>query len=532
MKCKTGIVVMYIFLLSLFVFAVMRLYTVACGKPASQVLSGQYSRKMTVTERRGAILDRNGKLLNLTEDGNICLVIPDICEDPKNEAEKLAKISEYSQSEIYDRLLRGIPFTLKTTRKYTSEAANSYICYKEGTVCAPHIVGYTDASGKGVSGIEKYFDDALTNTYNGKVVYRYRADALGVPLEDSMGNLSDNGYGLIRGVTLTLDRDLQRYCEKLVKQYSCSGAVCVTDTNTGEILACVSFPDFVPERIADYLESGKGEFTNRCTSGFTPGSIFKTAVAAAALEYAPEFYDYEYVCNGSYITAEGDVIPCHRKDGHGLLTMKEAYAQSCNPYFINLAFMTGKDKIIDIAENMIGETNTDIDGIFTIHGDIPLYDPELSGESGYLANLAIGQGRILISPVSACTMFSTAVTGFCRKPSVVFNGHLKQAAENYKERTLSEYTTEKLLEMMSFCVNEGLGKEAAPKRVTAGGKTATAQTGILKNGSELLNCWFCGVFPVENPEYTVCVLVCDTVNGNKAKEIFGNVCDYWYESIT
>ena len=76
MSCKSRITVVYIILTSMLAFVILRLYIVSSADTASQVLSGQYSRKLTVAERHGFIFDRNGKLLNSIKDGNICVVNP------------------------------------------------------------------------------------------------------------------------------------------------------------------------------------------------------------------------------------------------------------------------------------------------------------------------------------------------------------------------------------------------------------------------------------------------------------------------
>lgn len=519
---------MYTMLLAVFLFTAVRLYIVTDAGNASQVLAGQYSRKITIAERRGFIFDRNGKLLNMKKTGYVCVVIPERSTDPKNDAQALAAASNYTQAEIYDKIIRGIPFLLDCKRSCTSEAVFSYPKYKECTVCAPHIVGYTDSSGRGAAGIQKYYNDILTNVFGADVVLRYTADASGVPFGENVYDISDSGYKDNDGIYLSIDKELQRYCEKLVDPLSCSGAICVMDISSGELLACVSYPDFDTEKVYNYLDSDKGELVNRCLSGTTPGSVFKTVVAASALEADPEMFGYEYTCTGAYTTVDGDIIPCHKKDGHGLVTMREAYAQSCNPYFIDLASYVGEDRILSTAQSMGVRLDTDIDGMFACTGIIPRYDEKLSSHSGYIANLAIGQGKTLISPIQACSIFACAASGVYRTPTLLadvpYDDSEKDSVEG--ERVLDDKTTELLCEMMLSCVEEGLGKEAAPKKVTAGGKTATAQTGMLKDGKEILNCWFGGVFPADAPRYSVCILVSDTENSGIAKVLFRKICDF------
>ena len=61
--------------------------------------------------------------------------------------------------------------------------------------------------------------------------------------------------------------------------------------------------------------------------------------------------------------------------------------------------------------------------------------------------------------------------------------------------------------MLASVVSEGIGSEAQPKTGTAGGKTGTAQTGQYdENCEELLNYWFSGFYPADDPRYTITVL--------------------------
>ncbi|MBR3993949.1 MAG: penicillin-binding protein 2 [Clostridia bacterium] len=534
MSHKKSIAVLYILIMTMFVFVIFRLYSVTFEDKAAKVLSGQYSRKITVAERRGFIYDRNGEYLNKYQKGYILAVNPKGCSDLIKTAEDISLISNYSQSQIYDKLLTGVPFTVTANTGCGLEGVYSYPIYEEKTISAPHIVGYTNSEGVGVAGIEKHFDTLLSGNFSGEVIYRYMSDVSGVPLENTGNNIYDTGYSETSGVYLTIDKKIQKFCREIAEKYIESGAICVSNTNTGEILACVSLPDFDTERIADYLESSRGELINRCTVGFTPGSVFKTVVAASALELDKKFYDLEYECTGSIETEDGDILPCHNGEGHGRVTMTEAYAQSCNPYFINLALVIGDEIILETARKMGLSKNGTLDGIFSYSCNLPEYSPEISSESGYTANLAIGQGKTLVSPVSLCTMFSCAVTGNYVQPGIILkitdgDNVIRNYSNREKAMVLSEETTEKLSLMMRECIENGLGVEAKPTYKSAGGKTATAQSGRYSDEKEILNCWFCGVYPHDIPEYTICVLSCGTENSKNAKVVFRKICDFLEE---
>ena len=81
--------------------------------------------------------------------------------------------------------------------------------------------------------------------------------------------------------------------------------------------------------------------------------------------------------------------------------------------------------------------------------------------------------------------------------------------------------------MMVNVVENRSGKNAKPEKGSAGGKTASAQTGQFdKNGNEIIHAWFIGFYPAENPEYAVAVLAegMDS-GGDHAAPIFKKICD-------
>ena len=78
-------------------------------------------------------------------------------------------------------------------------------------------------------------------------------------------------------------------------------------------------------------------------------------------------------------------------------------------------------------------------------------------------------------------------------------------------RLMSKDTADILKKQLCRVLDEdGTGNLANPNVITAAGKTGTAQTGIIRNGSNVTNTWFCGFFPFENPRYVVSVLAENT----------------------
>ena len=527
MKTEGRITALYVGIVLMMTLCLFSLYRASTNEEVRTVLSGQYSRRLPIASRRGFIYDRCGRLLNAKKDGYVCLVNPALVEEPRSVSELLSKCSEISESVIVERLSRSVPFTVQISDDDNLSGIQGIYCfprYIHGTQTAVHTVGYVNKDGKGVIGAERGFDGYLRLYLGGDVSYSYSADALGRPLGNSGTVLYDNGYSESSGVILTLDKKLQEELEAVAREGISAGAIAVCEIESGEILASVSLPDFEENRVSEYLQSDKGELINRCAASFTPGSIFKTVVAAAALGRDIGFYDLEYECMGKVVLSDGKELSCHKRSGHGRITMARAYADSCNAYFINLAGKIGIGEVLETASAM-GMGASELYGICNYGSPLPEY----SDSDGFSANIAIGQGTLLMSPYEACRVFACAASGYRAELSMlreVFRGDSTLLRpDRKKESVLPGEVCERLLEMMELCISDGLGKEASPSDDDAGGKTATAQTGQYKNGKEILNTWFCGVYPLSEPKFAIAVL-CDGNGGEgNPRAIFGKVCD-------
>ncbi len=554
----------YALTLLLFAFLILRMYFLATSPITTEVLGAQYSRGLPVCRRVGFILDRNGVPLNMREGGYICLVIPGEVKDKRRAAGRLCEISGTAESVLAEKMLAGAPFTVVCSVPYrkaeeeteeggdgkakkkcavkekeefsvrlsdkTAEEEKGIVCfplYEEVFGTAIHTVGYADKTGSGRCGIRLSFGDFLTGTASGRVAYRYEADIAGIPLTSGGSVLYNDGYTEVSGVCTTPDASLQAFCERAAREELDMGGVVVTDLQSGEVLSSVSVPSFEAERAGEYLESARGEFVDRTRAAFTPGSLFKTVVAAAALEISQGYYDKVYDCRG-YYEVDGLRIGCHEKAGHGECSMKEAYALSCNCYFLCLASEIGAEAVEETAHRMgLGNGGT-LFGVGPYGGNIP----EAGGDEVEAANMAIGQGKVLMSLYEAANLFSCASIGGYYEPLavkalVLGKEEVRRFYSEYRP-VLSERTAEKLREMMAYCVSDGLGKEARSSALSAGGKTATAQTGRFRDGKELLNTWFCGVYPMDEPRFAICVLCDGEGEGGDPKALFRRICDRLY----
>lgn len=497
--------------MTLAVFVSLRLFIISYDSTSSEsALSGQYSRKLVVAERDGFIFDRSGELLSHSKDGYITYINP-VRADPSEYldiARNVSEKGESTQSYVYDKLFEGKPFSVSSSEEIITPCAESYVRYEEkGGELLCHILGYKNSDGEGVCGIRGAYGEYLRSV-SGSAFARYEADASGRILSDRPYGVYDEMYSEKTGLVLTIDKEIQKIAEDIADDTMSMGAIVITDTENGEILACVSRPSYDVERVSDYLDSSDGELLNRAFSAYTPGSVFKCIVACAALEYDEKLFDIEYECTGKYEFPDVS-IACHNKQGHGKISMREAFSQSCNPYFISLALEIGIDRVLSMARLLGVCTYDDVNLLPASPGNLPQENTHYPAK---VANTAVGQGEVMLTPLQICSVISSCVNGEYIRPSIVrgymVDGKITSESKEEKVRALSDKTVEYMRDMLILCVTDGTGKAAQSDLVTSGGKTATAQSGQYKDGREVIHRIFAGAFPIDEPKYSVCIL-CD-----------------------
>lgn len=549
------IITAYIFIIFMLIILFFKLYTIAVSdySKALPSLTRQYTRSLSVAERRGFIFDRNGNVIAGFEDAFNCIVDPSKIDVPMEfAAEEIAQVSNLTKEEVISKLMGGKPVVIRIDENINNNYMKSYRTYKrheENNSFATHILGYLNSEGNGVNGIEHSYNDFLKNT-SAKIEAIYESDAVQKSFKGSPIRIIDYGYESKTGIMLTLEGGLQRKVEEIADAYLPKGAIVVVSVSTGEILASVSRPTYSVDNLTDYINSTDGEFVNRAFSAFTPGSVFKTVISAAALELDIEYRDKIYVCTGE-IDVGGKKFLCNKKIGHGELDMRNAYAYSCNTYYMNLALELGYDIIYEMAKKFeIGE-ELYLDGLPVQHGNIPEIE---NPPPALIANTAIGQGELLITPLEAARIFSCiANNGILPELSIVksfvfSDSHKINASQGfYEKKILNDATVEVLLEMTRTCVDYGTGISAQPKIGGAGGKTSSAESGqyietvVTDNNageaqiqkSQIVHSWFSGYYPSSTvdssrkPLYAISVIAEGGVTFNvKSAIIFKEICDY------
>ena len=488
------------------------------------------ARTVTVATSRGYIYDRNYVPLVNRVKQHQAAVLP--C------AQALEALGGNFDDTQVDILQDGKPYVVSTFYRRPDTDTVKYFdtAIRYGTSAA-HIVGYTNAEGSGVCGIEQSFDALLSDT-SGTVEVSYTADAWGNALPTGSLTLREKNYDSKGGVRLTLDSYIQEVCEAAAEQFRLTaGAIVVLKADTAEILASVSVPTFDPANPAASLQDETSPFLNRALTPYATGSIFKVVTAAAALEQGID-PNFSYTCTGS-IDVGGTIFHCHKHDGHGTLDMTGALANSCNTYFIALAQEIGGKPILELSKQLgLGSSNALAASITDATGTLP--DEKSLSNSGEIANFAFGQGTLSTTPLQMAAVYAAIANGgIYIRPYLLMeqlNNHGDAVAEYIPDagvRVMQTTTAETIGGMLQVTVTDGSGRNAQPSTTTAAGKTATAQSGIFSDGEEILRTWFCGYFPADNPEYVISVM---KENGSSpttdCAPIFKFIADSLYPSVS
>ena len=341
---------------------------------------------------------------------------------------------------------------------------------REGKITAPLVAGYADE-------MSRY------NLVNGLYAY---SDAAGQ-------------------IELTLSADIQAAALKAMGENK--GVIAVYNYKTGGILCAVTTPtydpDDPPDLSAEELESNgayDGLYWNRVTrSTYTPGSIFKVATTAAALESIGDIREQSFECTGS-VAYGPDAVTCER--AHGTVTLKTALEKSCNCAFAQIAGQLGAERLESYVEKFGITSSLRFDNIKTQAGAF-----ELSGAAAVeVAWAAIGQYTDQINPIQYMTfMGAIAGGGSAAEPymvSRVTSGEdvVYKAGNNRTGRLISGDTAAALQELMENNVVNNYGSKNFPG-LTVCAKSGTSQVG----GDQVSNALFSGF--VADEEYPLAFIV-------------------------
>jgi len=308
-------------------------------------------------------------------------------------------------------------------------------------------------------------------------------------------------YERIGGVArLTLSAQVQTAALEAMGDHR--GTVAVFNYETGELLCAVTTPTFDPDNLPDVdsSEAYEGLYLNRfIQSEYVPGSIFKIVTLAAALESIPDIEEQTFTCTGSYAIGT-DVVTC--EGYHWDQTLGEAFTNSCNCAFAQIALQLGNEKLQEYVEKFALTESISFDGITTASGSYDVTDAAQVS----LAWSAIGQYTDLVNPCVFLTFLGaiandgTSVAPYLVEEIRVGDDLTYDAQRKTDGKILSEETAQALKGYMRANVAHKYGDQNFPG-LTVCAKTGTAEVG----GEHKPNAMLAGF--VTDPQYPLAFIV-------------------------
>lgn len=487
----------------------------------------QATRTVIVGTSRGKIYDRKGALL-VDESERLAAAVTPVAT-AKNQLERI-----FAGEGLQEKIEKGYPFVASVKKEINSDLIRTFRVptrYYEGSL-ACHTVGYIDYSSKGISGVEKAYNKLLAE-YSGKLSVSFEVDALGRVLAGMDKTVKNDNFNCVGGVVLTLDKELQRLTEKALKESDIeSGCAIVMDAESQELLAVASVPDFDRNNVEAYLDTENSPLVNKALESYSAGSVFKSIIAAYALENSVD-ESLSYECKGT-VTIGDKEFSCPGGKAHGELDMSGALQQSCNLWFINLIDKLDREGLLNFCRDMgFGRSIKLCDGIESQTGLLP-DEIGLSIDAGR-ANFSFGQGDLLVTPLQIAKAYCTIATGFESEPELIYgfcdaDGTIQRAEAGRRNRLLSEATVEKMRQLLFDVTEKGIATNAKSEIINIAGKTGTAESGILdENGEEIFRTWFAGFYPYDEPQYVVVVMNEDGAGGNTdCAPVVRDICEEIY----
>lgn len=447
-------------------------------------------------------------------------------------------IARFSEHDVG---LPGVDISIKPVRHYRYGALAAHLL---GYVGAPLSVdnqpdvrdfNFYQPDMEGKSQIEQAMDKYLRGKPGVRVMQRnvkgvIEGEAKVVPPEP--GN----------DVYLTIDARIQYIAEKALRAVG-RGAAVVLEPNTGEILAMASVPSYDPNTFIPSIsakdwstlrQDETDPLTNRAISAYAPGSTYKLVTSLAGLRKGFGTKTF-FTCTGG-VQYGNKFMQCwvvaKKMAPHGTITLSDALKYSCNAFFYQYGNAAGIDTIDAIGSALCLGEKTHIEltnestGILPGPGWLHQYRPNERWSNGHTANVSIGQGYVLATPLQMANVAAAVANGgISYQPRIISkvldqSGRLvlkedgqpvvpKQpiARMNLHDSGVTQEQIELVRRGMWKVVNEpgGTAGRAKIKGVEVAGKTGTAQ--FWRNGKQDNHTWFICFAPYDAPKYAVCVFV-------------------------
>ncbi len=522
----------------------------------SRALSQQTS-DISISASRGAIYDCNIKVLAESATAYKVILSPITIESDTDRELIRTSVSSLlgiSQEDM-DEALKKESYYVVLARQVEQDVADKILAFADehdleqhlsvlddpkryyplGSF-ASHVIGFVGADSQGLAGLEAEYDEYLSGK-PGRVIAIKNANGLDMSVEYEKYIEPENGYSLVT----TLDETIQHYLEKRLEQAYVNDQITgyaagiVMEVKTGKVLGMAKYPNFDlndpftltnPTALTQLEQLSGADYDNFLSDAlnkqwrnvtvsdqYEPGSTFKTLVTSMAVEEGLVNDASGFYCNG-YKDIEGTIIHCDNVAGHGAQNFQEALSNSCNPAFMEIGALIGKEKYKEYFTGfgLTEPTGIDLPG----EGNGIFFSDESLGPVEF-ACAAFGQG-FRVTPIQLISAVSSIANGGkLMQPYVVSkivddDGNTVKAFEpTIKCQTISESTANKVVSMMEEVVTNGGGVNAYIKGYRICGKSGTSEklgtyvegdTGRYESIAS-----FVAFAPADDPQYAVLIIL-------------------------
>lgn len=535
-----------------------------------QVLAQQGYDSQTIPYRRGDITDCNGtvlatssKVYNLIFDCKVLNTDTDAQEDtiaclvqcfPELSAGELRQLLiDYPSSQYrvllkklsYEKIQDFVQMQNGEIRKtiYKEDGTKGEIDYDIAGVwfeteylrtypyktLAANVIGFSASDGSGINGLENYYNDELTGTNGRKYGYL-----------NSDSNLEINVMNAINGNTIqtTIDANVQSIIEDIIINFnetyrdnftegpgSAHTSVLVMNPNTGAIIANAQYPSFdlsnprdltgyyTLEEIDEMTEEEQydalnGLWTNfAVTTTYEPGSTGKPFTIAAGLESGVLTGNETFYCDGGMEIADYYVSCMHV---HGMLTLGQSLAESCNDALMQIGLMEGAELFTQYQRIFGFGLKTNVDIVGETRTDTLVYKADDMIDVS-LATNAFGQ-NYNVTQMQLCSAFCSLVNGgnlyrpyYVQKIIDEDGNTVSDTQPTLLKKTISEETGEIMKDYLRLVVTDGTGWRVDLDGYNVGGKTGTAEKTPRWQQKYLVS--FIGAVPIDDPQIVLYVVV-------------------------
>ena len=532
---------------------------------SSDFLDRASIQKVYEFPERGYIYDRNDKLIVSNEPYYDLMIIPsDVNLNDSVEVSKLLNIqvqtfnTKFNKSRIFSNVKPSVFMSGITKNEFASIQEklwkyggffiqkNSKRKYNYKT--ASNILGYTSEvngyevesnpyykAGEmiGRQGLEKTYEVKL----RGKKGVKYlQKDKFNRIIGSYNNGIYDSSYVPAKNIKLTLDIELQKYGDSLLKNKF--GSIIAIEPKTGEILSIVNSPGYDPSILVGrdrsdnyrklYLDSiGKPLFERGLQGQYPPGSTFKIINALIGLQENVIDEKTLFSCNGGHFYAKNSFMKCHTNEATSTDLNKAIYT-SCNTYFAK----TYRGIIENYETSSIGLDKWKNYVNSFGFGDFLGYDHP-TGRRGFIPNSdyynrwynkswkapttisnSIGQGEVLTTPIQLANFAAIiANKGWYIPPHFVKeieNDSLNLDYIEKRETLIDEKYYDPIIKGMVDVIEKGTAQNSKIKGISFAGKTGTAENFIKINGKRKQltdHSIFIGFAPADDPKIAICVFI-------------------------